>query len=187
MIGTSILRVAALAVMGSGQSAAPAPDRTAPPPVSVGGASAQAAANADPGLTMVPARCFNAQRQEILLADVRIFQNRIVTFSLDGLTLRSEIRRGTVFVKYSDEPQWTVIVEPLAVANYNAADARIYHGTLAGRPIIVWEETVENRARRAGIIEYRGRGMFPLCDGLIRTPEDLQMLEERRRQGRNDR
>jgi hypothetical protein len=167
------LRLAALAALSLGSAALAEPGESAPP-ASSGGTSAQAETNADPGLTMVPARCFNAARAEVPIGNITVFYNKIATFPMNNLTLRSEIRQSTVYVTYSDEPAWQAINEVLEIANYHASDARVYHGTMAGRPILIWEETVENYGRRAGILEYRGRGLAPVCDGLIRTPEELQ-------------
>jgi len=134
----------------------------------------QAEPRPDAGLTMVPARCFNSQRQRVATDHIVIFHNKVVTFTMNtfnmhNVTLRSEIIRGTVYVRYSDEGGVAVFY-PLNIANYQASDARVYHGTMAGRPIVVWEEIAENVPRRAGIIEYRGRGLFPVCDGLIPAP-----------------
>jgi len=108
-----------------------------------------------------------------------VLHNKVVSFPMNGLTLHSEIQGATVTVKYSNEPEWTAIFEILTIVNYNSSDARVYHGTLAGRPVLIWEETVENRARRGGIVEYRGRGLFPVCEGVIRTPEELRRRRAR--------
>lgn len=123
---------------------------------------------------MIPPRCFDSRRQQVATNQIVIFHNRIVTFVMNtanmrGVTLRSEILRGTVYVRYSDEGG-TAVFQPQAIANYRATDVRVYHGTMAGRPIVAWEEIAENVPRRAGIIEYRGRGLFPVCDGLIPAP-----------------
>jgi hypothetical protein len=184
--GQSVVEVpslpfAALAALCLGSAAVAEPEESVPP-VSSGGASAQAETNGDPGLTMIPARCFDASRAEVPLANITVFHNKIATFPMNSLTLRSEIRGGTVLVTYSDEPAWQAIFQVLNVANYRASDARVYHGTMAGRPILIWEEMVENYGRRAGIVEYRGRALFPVCDGLIHTPEELRIFRELRRQ-----
>lgn len=175
-----LLGVLLTALAGEGKAQTVPEGTEHEPPALSGGASAQAEAYPDPGLTMIPARCFNTDRQEVPTANVTVLHNKVVTFPMNGLTLRSEIQGATVMVKYSNEPQWTAIFEILTVVNYNASDARVYHGTLAGRPILIWEETVENHARRAGIVEYRGRVLSPVCEGVIRTPAELQRFRRTR-------
>jgi len=125
----------------------------------------------DPGLTMVPGRCFDDNSRQVAIDSLVVMYNRIATFNLDNQPVRSEVRRGTVYVRYPGE-NGTAFFDPLQVAHYNAEDARVYHGLLDGTPVIVWETTVENIRRRAGILGYRGRGLYSLCSGNV--PRELQ-------------
>ena len=132
------------------------------------GAAQQAASAPDAGLSMVPQRCFAARRQLVGLENVVVFHNRIVNFRIGDVAVRSELMGSTVLVRYTGENA-TAIFQPLVIARYNASDARLYHGTLDGAPIVIWEETVENIPRRVGIIGYRGRIMYAICDGTVRA------------------
>jgi len=135
----------------------------------------------DAGLTMVPTRCHDANDQLVSLDGIQVLRNAIVTFDLNGVAMRSEIRRGAIWVRYGNEAEQSIF-EPLYLTHYGATDARAYHGTLGGRPIIIWEELAENHSREAGVLEYRGRTMVPVCRGVIRLPE-----EEMRRAARAQR
>lgn len=120
------------------------------------------------GLDFVPAECRNDSRQPVAVDNLIIFHNKVIVFPVNGVTLRSELFRDRVRVRYSDENGEAVFRVPELI-RYPVRDVRTYHATLDGRAVVLWEETVENVAGRAGILEYRGRGLFPLCDGLVRT------------------
>lgn len=120
------------------------------------------------GLDIVPSECRNSDRQRVSTDNIIVFHNKIVGFNIGSATLRSELVGGTVRVRYSDEGGEAVF-RITELIRYRASDVRLYHATLSGRPVILWEETVENVSGRAGIIEYRGRGIFPICDGVIRA------------------
>jgi len=129
----------------------------------------QAITGSSSGLDMVPSECIDASRQSTPIADILVLHNKVVSFSLAGLALRSEISGGTVRVRYGGDDG--VALYPVThLIRYQATDVRLYHALLAGHPVVLWEETVENVPGRAGILEYRGRGLFPVCDGRIRVP-----------------
>jgi hypothetical protein len=71
-----------------------------------------------------------------------------------------------VFIKYGNESGET-FARVTEIIPYQASDVRLYHGILQGSPVLLWEETVENVSGRSGIIEYRGKGIYPLCEGVI--------------------
>ena len=136
--------------------------------------AAQTTAARDHGLTMVPPRCFDDNRREINIENLVVMYNRIATFSLDNLVVRSELNRGTINVRYAGDNS-TSLFNPLEVAHYNADDVRIYHGTLNGHAVVIWETTVINVVKRAGILGYRGHGLYSICNGNIR-PEGLDRI-----------
>lgn len=141
----------------------------AAPPALPTAVAAATSVSDDPGLTMIPPRCFDPERRLVPTGRLLVFHNRIVDFRLDGIDVRSELDRGTIKVSYAGDP-YIALFHPLDLAGYGGSDARIYHATMDGVPIIVWEETVENIPRRAGLIGYRGRTLYPICYGVVRTP-----------------
>lgn len=118
------------------------------------------------GLPMVPSRCRTEQRESINVENLLVFHNKTISFKLGKITLRSEIVGNKVEVIYSDEPG-TALFNISSLIPYRASDIRLYHGTLENRPVMYWEEVVENVPGRGGVVEYRGRAMFSLCTGLI--------------------
>lgn len=127
------------------------------------------------GLDMVPAQCRNGDQQTTPTDDILVFRNKLVSFAMGAVTLHSEVRGTAVRVRYSDEGGEAIFEVP-GLIRYRARDVRLYHGILAGRPIVIWEEVVENFEGRAGIMEYRGRGLFPVCDGRIRVVDHSPYL-----------
>lgn len=127
------------------------------------------------GLPMVPVRCRTEQREDVNVGNLLVFYNKIISFSFGNVNLRSEIVGNNVEVIYGDEPG-VAIFNIGSLISYRANDIRLYHGTLESRPVLYWEEVVENVPGRGGIVEYRGRAMFSLCTGLInRAGREPQM------------
>jgi hypothetical protein len=118
---------------------------------------------------MVPEECWTPQRRTVSVVGLMVLYNKVVTFELDHAPVRSRILGGVVFIKYANEGGET-FAKITELIPYQAADVRLYHAVLDDRPVLLWEETVENVAGRAGIIEYRGKGLYPLCEGVIRRP-----------------
>jgi hypothetical protein len=118
------------------------------------------------GLPMVPTRCSTEQRESVNVENLLVFHNKTIIFNLGKLNLKSEIVGNKVEIIYSDEPG-TAIFNIGSIIPYRANDIRLYHGTLENRPVMYWEEVVENVPGRGGVVEYRGRAMFSLCTGLI--------------------
>lgn len=127
----------------------------------------QITANAT-GLDMVPAECSDDNRQRVLTDNLIVLRNKVISFNMGSVTVRSELRGATVYVSHSDG-DGVAFFPVTQLIRYRATDVRLYHAILDGRPVILWEETVENVSGRAGLIEYRGRGLFPICDGRIRV------------------
>ena len=118
------------------------------------------------GLPMVPTRCMTDQRKSINVENLLVFHNKAISFHLEKLVVRTEIVGNHVESIYSDEPG-TSIFNIGAFIPYRANDIRLYHGSLNNKPVLYWEEVVENVPGRAGILEYRGRSIFSVCTGVI--------------------
>ncbi|MET1112035.1 MAG: hypothetical protein ABWX67_10970 [Allosphingosinicella sp.] len=118
------------------------------------------------GLPMVPTRCKTEQRGNVNVENLLVFYNKTISFGLGSVTLKSKIVGNRVEVIYGDEPG-TAIFDIGSLIPYRATDIRLYHGTLENKPVMYWQEVVENVPGRGGVVEYRGRAMFSLCMGLI--------------------
>ncbi|MEA2998980.1 MAG: hypothetical protein QOK17_813 [Sphingomonadales bacterium] len=122
------------------------------------------------GLTMVPSECWTPARQKMSLAGMLVLYNKIMTFEVAKVAVSSRIEGGKLRIKYGDENGETV-ARITEIIPYQTNDVRLYHAVLDGKPVLLWEETVENVSGRAGIIEYRGKGIYPVCEGVIRRSD----------------
>lgn len=127
------------------------------------------------GLGMVPAQCADEDKARIPIDEILVFHNKVIKFNLNGTNVISELVGGRVYIKYSDQGGVS-FAKVTEIIRYGMTDVRLYHATIASKPVILWEEIVENIPGRAGIIEYRGKGIFPLCDGLIRKVDRIPYL-----------
>ena len=118
------------------------------------------------GIPMVPSQCRSEGRESMNVDNSIVFYNKVISFNLGSVTIRSGIMGNVVEVIYGEEPG-TAIFNIGSIIPYRASDIRLYHGTLDNRPVLFWEEVVENVMGRGGVLEYRGRAIFSLCTGLI--------------------
>jgi hypothetical protein len=119
----------------------------------------------DRNLPMVPVYCRESSNVIVSTTGLLVFYNKIINFSLEGTRIRSEIRGRMLYATRTDAPGTYFYDIPMLLP-FAVRDVQVYHAFLNGRPVVIWKETVANMPARAGILEYRGHGLYPLCDGL---------------------